>query len=521
MIDGSQWRYDGARSRAVVPRPATEATRVEDTRAPRFRSALERLSRASGSGPAASRIGEALRHDRADAGDVNALLARYGAAEDPDDLRGALERISRPIDPVGSPFELSSGREIAVRRPNGAKLDYAAGPIARLEDPRGLRSAAVRRESPAARSAVRVTEAETTGRSLRERLRLQRISAASSIAAADTSLGLSATAYGDDVYYSGSDFTYGCHVANWHHYHSCGHHWWGSNWSFGFSLCWPNYWYGLQPLWLHHPVYGYYPWYGGYSLGWCSNSHWWIGSCGPWSWGPYSYWYPYHDTYVVHETVVQTAEPQVVVVEQPAPQVVVVGQQGVPAEQPNEFVAPVDEDPLPALVPAPAPSSSAVGVAADRYLMLGDRAFRDSRYADAVHYYTKAVQLQPDVPVLHMLLSDALFATGDYAAAASALRSAIEGDPSLVGTVVDKRTFYSDERAFDRQLAVCELYLADHPADDDARLVLAVNLLFAGAPASAMDLLESDLAAGLAGDPVAARVLEIARERQFGESSSG
>jgi hypothetical protein len=93
----------------------------------------------------------------------------------------------------------------------------------------------------------------------------------------------------------------------------------------------------------------------------------------------------------------------------------------------------------------------------------------------------------------------------------------------LVRSDVDKREFYSEKRAFDRQLAVCELYLADHPMDDEARFVLAVNLLFSGAPASAVDLLESDLALGLRDDPVAQLVLETARERQYGrvEAAAG
>jgi tetratricopeptide (TPR) repeat protein len=135
--------------------------------------------------------------------------------------------------------------------------------------------------------------------------------------------------------------------------------------------------------------------------------------------------------------------------------------------------------------------------AASHYLTLGDRAFREGRYSDAVHFYAKAVEFSPDEGVLHLILADALFATGDYHYAAYALRRAFELDPQLADSVVDKHGFYGDPTEFDRQIALLERYLEDHFIDDDARLVLAANYLFGNRPSQALDLLDSAFSLGL------------------------
>ena len=166
--------------------------------------------------------------------------------------------------------------------------------------------------------------------------------------------------------------------------------------------------------------------------------------------------------------------------------------------------------------PAARPSRSALSVAAERYLTLGDRAFREGRYTHAVQFYAKAVELAPDEGALFLVLGDALFAAGDYHYGAYSIRRALELDPTLVDAAVDKHEFYLDPADFDRQLAVLERYIEDHPSDRDARLVLAINDLMGGRPAAAVDLLESPQSASLVGDPAADLVLDAARRLQFG-----
>jgi hypothetical protein len=313
---------------------------------------------------------------------------------------------------------------------------------------------------------------------------------------------------------------------------------WSNNYGFGWGFGPYGYGFGNCFYWgLNNCLWGCWPYYNSFctpywgSWGWGWNNCWYS----PWGfgWGGLGFgynWCPplfystvlFNDQYQEDEpaVVVVESEPQIIVIEQGAPAV------GVGAAQPTGN-APANQDAgigavlgntavLPAL-PAQELDPLEISVAADRYLTLGDRAFRDERFADAVYYYTRATELEPETGVLYLVLSDALFATGDFAYAAYAVRRAIDLDPMLVSGGVDKRSFYADPKAFDRQLAVLELFLEEHPADGDARLVLAVNQLFAGAPAAAVDTLEDPLAGDVLADPGARRVLEVARELQFGE----
>ena len=114
--------------------------------------------------------------------------------------------------------------------------------------------------------------------------------------------------------------------------------------------------------------------------------------------------------------------------------------------------------------------------------------------------------------MLFLVLSDALLATGDYHYAAAALRRGLERDPELAKKTVDKHEFYADPKEFDRHLATLARFVADRPADNEARLLLAANYLFGAAPAKAVELLESELAAELRTQQAGQLILEAARE---------
>jgi hypothetical protein len=272
--------------------------------------------------------------------------------------------------------------------------------------------------------------------------------------------------------------------------------------------CWPGYWgwYGCYP---------YYSWCSPYYFGWCG---WWWGGYYPyWGYWPYYWWRPYYDTYcyyynsypayygsviytVVEEPVVVEEEP-VVVEEAPAEEVV---GEGVIAGRP----ANPELDRL-----LKGSGADSLARASNHYLTLGDSAFRDNRFGDAVHFYAKAVEFAPTDGVLYLVLSDALFATGDYHYGAYALRKALELDPTLLDMVVDKRSFYTDGARFDQQLSVLEDYLRDHPADNDARLLLAANYLFSNRPRDAQSLLEEAGGAGVRADTAGQLVYEASLTR--------
>jgi hypothetical protein len=279
----------------------------------------------------------------------------------------------------------------------------------------------------------------------------------------------------------------------------------------GWGLCfgWPYSWSCLQTWYWH--------WWGNtFGWGWCGPSYY----SSVWYWGQWSPWDSqydegYADGFGSGFAAGGQGATQTIVVEQPAPTVVVELPAGATAQAPAPTT--IAAGPSTTTVGGgSATSSSEISGAAETYLTLGDRAFREGRYADAVHFYAKAAELEPDVAVFQLVLFDALFATGDYTYAAGALRRALELEPSLVESDVDKRAFYQDPTEFDRQLARLETYLVDHPAHGEARLVLAANLLFSGAPAAAVDLLEDPLASGLMQDQTAALVLAHAQATQYG-----
>jgi len=269
---------------------------------------------------------------------------------------------------------------------------------------------------------------------------------------------------------------------------------------------------------------GYYDGYGdGFNDGWYSHGGWYgpsFGLCWSWGWGfnycwnwgwnsywgysgyywspwrSYSSWCPrpYYNSTVIYDRIIYRDRYE--------DDVVVAGGY----EDQGEVV---DAPPM--------ELQQSMNRAADYYLVLGDRAFRDGRYGDAVHFYAKAVEFSGDEGILYLILSDALFATGDYHYAAFALRKAIELDPNLVTSVIDKHSFYDDPMDFDRQLAVLEGYLEDHFIDTDARLVLSANYLFGGRPAAAVDLLENPFSLDVKESPAGAAILEAAKAIQHGE----
>jgi len=248
-------------------------------------------------------------------------------------------------------------------------------------------------------------------------------------------------------------------------------YWWPSwGWSFGVSWGWGN------CGWYTHP-YWYYP-------GYC----YWAGS--PW-------WYSgviYEDSYAPTQQVVV----EHVYEEQPAAEA-----------QPAGEAAPAGNLPPEKRDPALA---QALARSAQQYVALGDLAFSERRYGDAVSHYAKAIEYAPDDAVLYMLLSDALFATGDYHYAASALRKALDLEPRLVDTIVDKHAVYGDPQEFEKQLGYLENYLKDNFLDEDARLVLGANYLFGNKPHQALDLLQSSFSLEVRKTRVGALLYERAQK---------
>ncbi|MBK7645240.1 MAG: hypothetical protein IPJ19_19710 [Planctomycetes bacterium] len=246
----------------------------------------------------------------------------------------------------------------------------------------------------------------------------------------------------------------------WNHCGPCSWWWWNNscnfwpNWGWGWS--WGAGWSTWNCGWNTHPYWNYpgYHYFG----------------CSPW-------WYSnviYVDSY--------DPPPQVIVVHESDAQPAPLAQPAGEAEVAGGNLPPQKRDPA---------LAQALVRSAQQYVALGDLAFSERRFGDAVAHYAKAIEYAPDDAVLYMLLSDALFATGDYHYSATALRKALELEPRLVDTIVDKHAVYTDPQDFEKQLGYLENYLKDNFLDEDARLVLAANYLFGNKPHQALDLLQS------------------------------
>jgi len=115
---------------------------------------------------------------------------------------------------------------------------------------------------------------------------------------------------------------------------------------------------------------------------------------------------------------------------------------------------------------------------AELFLRLGDLHFKEGDYAAAARYFERAIEALPDHPAPRFALADALFALGDWGYAAFQIRRGVELDPSWLDLRIDRRDFYGDPADFDRHMAALLAFLADHPYDAAAWLVLGYNQYF-------------------------------------------
>lgn len=118
-----------------------------------------------------------------------------------------------------------------------------------------------------------------------------------------------------------------------------------------------------------------------------------------------------------------------------------------------------------------------------------DRNFDDAVNSFAAHDYTEAILkfrvamiLDPEDIILPFAYSQALFANGEYAAAASVLRTTLNQMPRDKDkeTVFYPRGLYKDEKVLNKQLAGLALALSADPANTDLNLLYGYHLLGVG-----------------------------------------
>jgi hypothetical protein len=122
---------------------------------------------------------------------------------------------------------------------------------------------------------------------------------------------------------------------------------------------------------------------------------------------------------------------------------------------------------------------------------------REGRYSDAVHDYARPSRRSPTKASSTSSSPTRCSRRATTTTPAYALRRALELDPTLVDSVVDKHSFYGDPAEFDRQLELLERYLGDHFLDEDARAPPRGELPVRAKPPMAVDLLQSPSSASV------------------------
>ncbi|QDV06235.1 hypothetical protein Poly30_17420 [Planctomycetes bacterium Poly30] len=511
-LDQARRRITAARTKAAeAGRPGAPAN---SSRPITPRDVADRYDSQKGGGPAGRpagnpadpTVGRPVRDSKESSGDVRGLS----------DQRGNLSRPSGSDQAASNAARIEAVRRDAAARSAAARTQAAREKAANASRDVRITNARIKQSAQDAKAASNNARIETARQQYANRVAAaRRKSAVGAVGSTDGRGGRgnpsvigngrpiqagNQAARGWNGGFNGG-YGYGGYVDPY--YNSCFWNYWGGNYSNGWcsffwspfyvtGLCWQNY-------WLYGGNWGGY--YGWTPLRYRRNNCIWL--------GPFL---PASTSFIVYDD----PEPEIIYIEVPAEEQPVVGEVVV---QPEYVEAAVPSTALPPEATDPGLQRE-LNRAAAYYLTQGDRAFREARFGDAAHFYAKAVEFSSDSGILYLVLSDALFATGDYRYAAYALRQAFDREPDLARNLVDKREFYADPAQFDRQLATLERYVEDHVLDMDARLVLSANYLFGGRPDAAWSLLENPFSEELRNTNEGKLIQSSAHRIMFGEEAS-
>ena len=230
---------------------------------------------------------------------------------------------------------------------------------------------------------------------------------------------------------NGNNFDQSNHFAGQAHANFNGGNYNGGNWYHGnWNGNWNNGWNNYQPL------------------GWGVGGYW-AGaalSAIPWSWGYYPYYNPYYGGSYVAGSDFDYSQPIVV-----------------------------------AQVPV-APAGASAGLTAEQgatpLFDAARNAFLQGNYATALAQADQAIALAPNETVLHEFRGLALFALGHYKEAAAADYAVLSAGPGWDWTTLS--ALYPNVDVYTAQLRALEQYAKSHPAESDARFLLAENYLTCG-----------------------------------------
>jgi tetratricopeptide (TPR) repeat protein len=115
--------------------------------------------------------------------------------------------------------------------------------------------------------------------------------------------------------------------------------------------------------------------------------------------------------------------------------------------------------------------------------------FKSGDYRPALRNFDGALQKLPGDPVVHEIRALALYAVGDYKAAAAALNSFLSSAPGMDWTTMS--SLYGDADDYQAQLRKLEQYCRSNPNDASASFVLAYHYLAIGSKDAAVSALKN------------------------------
>lgn len=135
-----------------------------------------------------------------------------------------------------------------------------------------------------------------------------------------------------------------------------------------------------------------------------------------------------------------------------------------------------------AVVDAPKPPPRARGRAdADRIAEAGREAFADGQYGRALEMFRRAVEITPNEPSAHFLVSQAHFARGKYREAVAAIAVGLELRPDWSeARFMPRELYWKKPAAFDDHLAALRQAATAFPDDADLLFLLGHQLWFDG-----------------------------------------
>jgi tetratricopeptide (TPR) repeat protein len=103
---------------------------------------------------------------------------------------------------------------------------------------------------------------------------------------------------------------------------------------------------------------------------------------------------------------------------------------------------------------------------------IGNAAFNEGDYQEAIRYYVGAVLANDDDGIARLFYGLSQFAIGDYDLAAMGMRRALVVMPDLIDRPIDLRSLYPDLETFESHLAKLVRFVEENPRGTNAMFVL-------------------------------------------------